>query len=43
MAATNAPPRRGYVRIKGGGVGERLKPAVLKIKVAVWLSDTKFN
>jgi hypothetical protein len=29
--------------IKDGGVGERLKPAVLKNKIAVLLSGRKFN
>jgi len=32
-----------YVRIKNGRVGERLKPAVLKNKIAVSLSSRKFQ
>jgi hypothetical protein len=31
------------VKLGAGGVGEWLKPAVLKPKIAVWLSDTKSN
>jgi hypothetical protein len=30
-------------RIFNGGVGERLKPAVLKNKIVVSLSDRKYN